>query len=217
MSLTTQKKLKRWPRLIVKKFMKAQESKEFAISMVNEDDYSQFYILLQPTGGFYRGQTHILLFKSRYRNDQSIFPFDPPLVKFQTRIYHPNVSSAGSICVDILTHANKWSPQYDINAVMTSIILLLDCPNNASPYNSTAAKLHGSCLKKYKSERKTAPDVQTELEIYDMCFKPYTDATKKHAVSPIDAFIPYFPELNIENTIEAMTIEEEMDCKIMEE
>ena len=43
------------------------------------------------------------------------------------------------ICLDILQ--NRWSPTYDVSAILTSIQSLLDEPNPNSPANSVAAQL----------------------------------------------------------------------------
>ncbi|KAK2194325.1 bifunctional CS domain/Ubiquitin-conjugating enzyme-RWD-like/Ubiquitin-conjugating enzyme E2/HSP20-like chaperone/NudC N-terminal domain/Ubiquitin-conjugating enzyme [Babesia duncani] len=47
------------------------------------------------------------------------YPTRPPLVKFKSRVFHPNVFTDGSICLDILQ--NEWSPVYDVCAILTSI------------------------------------------------------------------------------------------------
>ena len=59
------------------------------------------------------------------------YPFEPPRVKFLTPIYHPNIDSAGRICLDILKpppHGN-WKPAQNISSILRSIQLLLDDPN----------------------------------------------------------------------------------------
>ncbi|VDM25290.1 unnamed protein product [Toxocara canis] len=76
------------------------------------------------------------------------YPNKPPTVKFISKMFHPNVYADGSICLDILQ--NRWSPTYDVAAILTSIQSLLDEPNPNSPANSLAAQLYQENRREYE-------------------------------------------------------------------
>lgn len=94
--------------------------------------------------------------------------------------FHPNVYADGNICLDILQ--NRWSPTYDVSAILTSIQVwlltipahklyvtesldrhyfvysvsqsLLDEPNPNSPANSQASELYVKNRREYEKKVK---------------------------------------------------------------
>lgn len=76
------------------------------------------------------------------------YPNKPPTVRFISKMFHPNVYADGGICLDILQ--NRWSPTYDVSAILTSIQSLLDEPNPNSPANSVAAQLYQENRREYE-------------------------------------------------------------------
>lgn len=67
------------------------------------------------------------------------YPFQPVKMKFITKLYHPNVSSAsGAICLDILKDA--WSPVLTLKSTLISLQSLLCSPEPNDPQDAEVAK-----------------------------------------------------------------------------
>ncbi|KAF5019096.1 hypothetical protein F66182_8909 [Fusarium sp. NRRL 66182] len=68
------------------------------------------------------------------------YPFKAPFITFDTKIWHPNVSSqTGAICLDTLS--SNWSPVQTIKTVLLSLRMLLEFPNPADPQDAEVAKM----------------------------------------------------------------------------
>ncbi|VDM17292.1 unnamed protein product [Hydatigera taeniaeformis] len=67
------------------------------------------------------------------------YPFLPPKVKFLTKIWHPNISSAtGVICLDILK--DQWAAAMSLRTMLLSIQALLASPEPDDPQDAVVAK-----------------------------------------------------------------------------
>ena len=87
------------------------------------------------------------------------YPNRAPTVRFQTKMFHPNVYPDGGICLDILQ--NRWTPTYDVTALLTSVQSLLSDPNPASPANDMAAQLY---REKRSSQDKSVKNIKLKVE-----------------------------------------------------
>ena len=98
-----------------------------------DEIYKWNAIIIGPQGTPYEGGTYFLdiTFPNNY-------PQNPPRIIFKTPIYHPNISTQGSICLDLLK--NNWSPSLSIGKILLSITSLLNDPNPNDPLNTDAAK-----------------------------------------------------------------------------
>jgi ubiquitin-conjugating enzyme E2 D/E len=59
-------------------------------------------------------------------------------LKFNTKIYHPNVKTDGGVCADIL--ADGWSPQLKISEVLLTLRQVLAEPNPDNPLEPEIAQ-----------------------------------------------------------------------------
>ncbi|KZV87298.1 hypothetical protein EXIGLDRAFT_723837 [Exidia glandulosa HHB12029] len=80
-------------------------------------------------GGYFR-------VRFSFTND---FPAAPPKCWFATKIFHPNVSKSGEICVNTLK--KDWKPTYGIAHILVTIKCLLIFPNPESALDEEAGKL----------------------------------------------------------------------------
>lgn len=93
---------------------------------VGDDMFHWQATILGPESSPYAGGVFFLNI-----NFPSDYPFKPPKVNFITRIYHCNINSNGSICLDILK--DSWSPALAISKVLVDISKLLIDPQPDDP------------------------------------------------------------------------------------
>lgn len=89
------------------------------------DNVFMFKIIITPELGCYRGQRFIFNFKIGQR-----YPFEPPNVKCDTLVNHPNIDKKGNIFLSILKE--DWKPVFTINSIVCDLqkLLLKSDPQN---------------------------------------------------------------------------------------
>jgi hypothetical protein len=69
------------------------------------------------------------------KKQQNSFPFEPPKVSFDTRVYHPNIDARGRVCLDLLDMPPKgsWRPSLTLATVLAGVRQMLAEPNPRDP------------------------------------------------------------------------------------
>jgi|ERR1712126_755836 len=89
------------------------------------------------------------------------FPQGPPKGFFVTKIFHPNVSSKGEICVNTLK--KDWKSDLGLRHVLLTIKCLLIVPNPESALNEEAGKLLLERYDDYCARARLYTDIHAKL------------------------------------------------------
>ena len=141
-----------------------QESFEGIKLIINEENFLDFQVeIIGPEGTPYHGG--IFKCKLEFPSD---FPNSPPKGYFLTKIFHPNISNGGEICVNTLK--KEWNPKnWSLSNIFNVIRCLLIQPFPDSALNEEAGRMF--------------------MENYDMYFKHAQLYTSINAM-PKQVFTP---------------------------
>ena len=79
------------------------------------------------------------------------YPNSPPVMQFQSKMWHPNIYPDGKVCISILhppgtdqfnaqeTAEERWRPILGVESILMSVISMLNDPNIESPANLDAS------------------------------------------------------------------------------
>lgn len=138
-------------RRIQKELMELKKDNTTNISASPPDENNLFdwkATIIGPEGSPY--QNGLFCIKIKFPVD---YPFKPPKLTFETKIFHPNISQEGFICLDILKDG-AWSPALSISKVLLSLCSLLTDPNPDDPLVCEAASLYKKDRFKYDEKVK---------------------------------------------------------------
>ena len=115
------------------------------------------------------------------------YPFKPPKMKFDTKIWHPNISSVtGAICLDILK--NEWTPALTIRTALISLQALMCEPVPNDPQDAVVAKQYMSDIKifnqtaKHWVEEYANPERNLQKKIKEIVEMGFTEEQAKQAL-----------------------------------
>jgi len=136
---------------VPKEFSKIKKNeksdKNVTVYLKNPEDFSHWKACIKgPSDTPYAGGlfTIDIVIPSQY-------PFAPPKMKFDTKVWHPNISSqTGAICLDILK--TEWSPALTIRTALISLQALLSTPEPDDPQDAVVANQYRTNFSQYEQQ-----------------------------------------------------------------
>lgn len=115
-----------------------------SLTQPNPADVMNYKITIKPDEGYYRC--------GRFSFDLKIpntYPHEPPKLKCETSVYHPNIDQEGNVCLNILRE--DWKPVLTINSIIYGLLYLFYEPNPEDPLNKEAAELLKNDRRQFES------------------------------------------------------------------
>lgn len=128
---------------------------------INDHDLTQFIAIVDgPAGTPYAGGV--------FRVSVSLAGWPAaPRARFLTRVFHPNVSAAGDVCVSTL--ARDWRPELGLRHALLALTSLLIAPNPDSALNADAAALLAQRYDDYARRAKMLTEIHAQPHMLDGC------------------------------------------------
>uniref|UniRef100_A0A3Q7GMX3 UBC core domain-containing protein n=1 Tax=Solanum lycopersicum TaxID=4081 RepID=A0A3Q7GMX3_SOLLC len=139
---------------------------------VGEDMFHWQATIMGPSDSPYAGG--VFLVTIHFPPD---YPFKPPKVAFRTKVFHPNINSNGSICLDILKE--QWSPALTISKVLLSICSLLTDPNPDDPLVPEIAHMYKTDKSKYEGTARS----WTQNERIEVLYDEISDRIRREEIN----------------------------------
>ncbi len=135
--------------ILAKQLRDVQKDDELgaSIGLENDDDLFLWNIVFEgPDETLYEGG----YFKATLKFPDD-YPNSPPVMQFQSKMWHPNIYPDGKVCISILhppgtdqfnaqeTAEERWRPILGVESILMSVISMLNDPNIDSPANLDAS------------------------------------------------------------------------------
>ncbi|ENN73582.1 ubiquitin-conjugating enzyme E2-22 kDa [Dendroctonus ponderosae] len=150
-----------------KEVIKSEEVAKCAIKLeLVDNNYTELRgEIAGPPETAYEGGNFVLEIKV-----PETYPFNPPKVRFITKIWHPNISSVtGAICLDILK--DQWAAAMTLRTVLLSLQALLSAAEPDDPQDAVVARQYKDNLEMFKLTAKHwtnayagGPSINTECD-----------------------------------------------------
>lgn len=168
----------------IKKIMmgvnEAAKTEGFQIAFVEPNNYTRFYVKMKVNGGYYEGIT--IVFELAMKE----YPIGPPHFKVLTpKMWHPNISTAGSVCVSFLYDPSQWSPDYTIVTIFEAFKLLLVDANADGGHMNSQASASWREAQAANDFKKYMRVVKENTGVYDNQYDKYFEHSSPHCIIPL--------------------------------